>query len=101
MTHKYPPQPYTQKLLDLGIIEFSYNYGDLNYDKQESINYRVTDNYKMFCNGEHYYNNLIRNFEEIYINGIFKNFSLFHDMTEDISFIDKLKDIDVYKKIEI
>lgn len=44
-TPKHTPQPYTQKLLNLGIIEFSNTISNCNEEPGDSECYKVTADY--------------------------------------------------------
>jgi hypothetical protein len=108
---KYPPQSYTQKLLDAGIIEFSGNDTDDENDAYHWIVYRTLPDFVILYIDNYYMDSpcLIGNIAERYYCGDnadskyeFENFEVYpyEDIeTDDVD--NPEKNIVVYKKFEV
>lgn len=103
----FSPQPYTQKLLDAGVIKFKENNYYDESKNEVDVSYRLTKNFEMKRFNEYYdYPIFCSHFIEIYEKQKFKEFNVYiyedHilDDLDDDEFIPE-QEITIYKQFEL
>lgn len=92
---KYPPQPYTQKLLDLGIIEFNgIEDIELDFEDETYVQYNINDAFVLSFKDKHnkYY---ICSLEECYATkkNEFRRFCVETATADDIGSVSSIDDL--------
>lgn len=100
---KYSPQPYTQKLIDLGVIKFYENNEDYEDNNEYFIVYSVCDDYFLTFDDEGLdFPCRISDFVEVYMDDEFDCFIVYpYEDVETGNVNDPEEEITVYRKVEV